>query len=333
MPQVIENSAQQNKRLSFKQYVQGSVEERPTSTRDVCQDVLSASPVQPRFRTSPENVRWWTVHHPSNVSLQVGTETVNNGLAHVVHGLSPLKLLELCVCPHQARSAALPLDLKENTMKRTVALIAIALAAVFYTSHAGAQGPIEIEDCRTINLPGSYVLNQNIIARGTCLEVTSPFVTIDLAGFNLLGNGEGIGVSSSGEGTVVWNGTIVGFRTGVSLGTASSTVEGLRVFRNVGDGIFAIGIVRDNIAIENGSRGILSGGGTVSGNIVRDNRSEGIFAGRISIVSGNTATVNDGVGIAVGCPSNVIENTAVENDGGNLELRGEGCRNINNVAP
>lgn len=240
-------------------------------------------------------------------------------------------------------------------MRRTAVLITMALilTVAFYTSQAGAQGPIGIEECRTIAESGSYVLARNLTASGNCLEVTVDFVTIDLSGFLITGDGTGSGILSRGNSTAVRNGTITGFQTGIALVGGVSIVEGLRVLRNGFDGIFAIGIVRNNIAEENGGRGILSGGGPVSGNVVTNNGSEGIFAGAGSVVSGNTARLNHGngiftgggtvsgntvqsnggVGISVGCPTLVIANTAVENAGGNLQLNGAGCKNIDNVAP
>ena len=50
-------------------------------------------------------------------------------------------------------------------------------------------------------------------------------------------------------------------------------------------------------------------------------------------MSSNTARDNRGIGIDVECPSNVIGNTATGNAGENLVLFGEGCTNIDNLAP
>ena len=238
-------------------------------------------------------------------------------------------------------------------MRRSTALFtfALALGAAIHTPGADAQAPAPITACGTINEPGSYMVATNLTAAGDCLVVTADFVTIDLAGFVITGNGTGSGIRGGPRSTAVRNGTIVGFAIGVNMG--EGIVEGVRALANTREGIrTAVAIVRGNFAERNGGLGILAAG-IVSGNEVFANGGQGIFAGGAStvsgnnavangagisagagsIVSGNTAVGNDGTGIRVGCPSNVIGNTATTNVGGNLVLGGEGCNNIDNLAP
>ena len=52
-----------------------------------------------------------------------------------------------------------------------------------------------ISKCGTISKPGSYVLTRNLTANGDCLVVAANFVTIDLGGWVITGNGTGGGIT------------------------------------------------------------------------------------------------------------------------------------------
>jgi parallel beta-helix repeat protein len=228
-------------------------------------------------------------------------------------------------------------------MRKPAALftVALALGAAFHAPGASANEPTKITECRTIGQPGSYVLAKNLTAAGNCLVVVAEFVTVDLAGFLITGDGTGAGIRADAagpeapRGIAVRNGTIAGFEFGAFLQATGSIVEGLRVVGNTSVGMFVSpgGIVRGNTAVGNGIHGIVAVG-TVSGNTAEDNGTGiGILiSSGGSTVSGNTARNNRGVGISVFCPSNVIGNTATGNAGGNLTLRA-GCTNIDNLAP
>ena len=200
------------------------------------------------------------------------------------------------------------------------------------------EGPTEIKKCQTIDKPGSYKLVNNLTSSNAiadCLAITADFVTIDLAGFAILGTRGGTAIRGpSGTGITVRNGSIANFQTGVDLSLANgSIVEGLRVsgFEETGDGIIARGIVKGNTVSGTFHNGIQATG-TVTGNNASGNGFTGIVVGQGSTVIGNTATDNGESGISVTCPSNVTDNTAV-NNGTNLVLNGNGCNNTNNVAP
>jgi hypothetical protein len=243
---------------------------------------------------------------------------------------------------------------QEAAFAIVLALGAICLAPGGAQAQASRQeGPIKIEKCQTIDKPGSYKLVNNLTftgSTGTCLTITTSFVTIDLAGFTISGpgnlgsastaRGTGIAAGNDAMGVAVRNGTISGFTTGVDLGGDSSVVEGLRVF-GVGcpcdTGIAAMGIVTSNTVV-----GVLgpaltgtgiSATGIVTGNYALGNNGIGLSIGQGSTVLGNTVTASGGgaaFGIAVSCPSNVTNNTSL-NSG--LILNGNGCNNTNNVAP
>jgi hypothetical protein len=225
-------------------------------------------------------------------------------------------------------------------------VIALALGAISLAPIAKAreEGSIEIEKCQTINTPGSYKFVKNLSATGDCLVITADFVTIDLAGFTITGNGitlaPGTGIvaappSGQPQGIAVRNGSISGFLVGVDLGSAAgSIVEGLRVFGKLdgaggsGAGIIANGIVKGNTA--SGYSNGISANGVVTGNNAGGNF-EGIFAGAGSTVIGNTANGNARIGIGASCPVNLTDNTAIDNRFTDLNLIGNGCHDEDNV--
>jgi parallel beta-helix repeat protein len=196
---------------------------------------------------------------------------------------------------------------------------------------------------------GSYRLTSNLVVpdKSTSgIRVSTSNVTIDLNGFEILGEGcvaaaknctpvpdsesesesesesgsrSGSGVERSlisNRGISVRNGSITGMGLyGVILGHQAE-VSGLRVRWNGRDGIFVSegSTVRGNTAYQNGDDGIqASRGSTVSGNTAFQNGGDGIFAGSGSTISGNTAYLNGQDGIISGFGSTVSGNTANEN--------------------
>jgi hypothetical protein len=223
----------------------------------------------------------------------------------------------------------------------TLFTIVLALGAIVIAASASAkEGATEIEKCQTVSKPGSYKLVNNLTfsgTMGTCLSITTDFVTIDLSGFTISGPGNpagsstAIGAENDTRGIAVRNGSISGFAVGVALGDGS-TVDGLHVSGGFPSsfGIIATGIVKGNTVF-----GVVGPPGTgigifatgiVTGNYVTRGRF-GIEIGQGSTVIGNTA-VNSGAGMSVSCPSNVTDNTAVS-----IQLNGEGCHSEDNVPP
>src|SRR5262249_46179573 len=90
------------------------------------------------------------------------------------------------------RLVAAILQQEEAAMDRTrhVALIAMVMLSLGYQGSALA-GPKGLSSCKSLTTPGSYVLTGNLSAVGDCLVVAADFVTIDLAGFSVTGNGTG----------------------------------------------------------------------------------------------------------------------------------------------
>lgn len=58
--------------------------------------------------------------------------------------------------------------------------------------------PKNIGVCGIISEPGSYLLTKNLNAIGDGLTVTADYVTIDLAGFTIFGDGTGAGIKGDG---------------------------------------------------------------------------------------------------------------------------------------
>src|SRR6516164_2934914 len=175
----------------------------------------------------------------------------------------------------------------KNAVLVSVALAAIILASGAQVQHAREEGPIEIDKCQTISQPGSYKLVSNLAITGGngCLLVTAGGVTIDLAGFSIIGQqagGAGVHADPFLRGISVRNGSISGFVEGVELAASSgSIVEGIRVSdtpgqQNGGSGIIAQGIVKGN-TVSGMNTGIQGFSGTIADNYV-ENFTNGIFA-------------------------------------------------------
>jgi len=224
-----------------------------------------------------------------------------------------------------------------------------------------------IESCSVLDAQSnsSYVLVRNIFSSGqNCLVVNASNITIDLRGFSIVGNGNGVGIVANipVEGITVRNGIVKGFAVGISLGGSGNLVEEMHVDNNTDTGMLlgtssivhhviaqgnlnngiivtAAGTIKDSVLRFNGNNpasvGLSAGSGsTVTGNTIWGSIGTGLFASLGSTVMGNSVSdTNPGVGMSIICPSNVKDNTATANTSANLVLTGEGCNVIDNVAP
>jgi parallel beta-helix repeat protein len=228
--------------------------------------------------------------------------------------------------------------MKANRLSLNLILgVLTALALVPFP--ASAQGPTNINKCTTISEPGAYELTRNLDATGDCLVIAADFVTIDLKGFRIAGNGSGRGITDANVahfGIAIRNGTITNFQSGIELfggaGSTNSEIEQIRAVNNVGGfGILVRdnSIVSGNTATGNTTAGIAVGDNSiVSGNNASRNKATGINVGIGSTISGNTASQNGGIGIFLSCPSSVVGNTAFDN-ATNIQDPG-GCTRANN---
>jgi hypothetical protein len=220
---------------------------------------------------------------------------------------------------------------------------------------AAFAAPLAITACTTITQPGSYLLANNLSTGGNCIVVATSFVTIDLNGFMMNGNGKGGSAISELPGTAVRaitvrNGAITAFAQAIffpkSIGvvieritatdnTATAitagdmaTVRDSATHVNGGSGISLglFSLARGNASSENGGIGIaVSSGGQIVDNDVAHNKGVGISTGEGANVVHNVARNNGTNGIFVECPSAVVGNAATNNLSQNIVLLGGAC--------
>ena len=225
--------------------------------------------------------------------------------------------------------------------KRITKLTLPGVAVLLGASVAQAQVPTPIDECTRITRSGSYLVVNNLpggaglLSGGECLAVEVNYVTIDLGGFVLRGDGTGNGIvdgDKTRRSIVVRNGSVIRFNVGVNLNsTTESVVEGIQANSNDNDGIRVRRGCRvtGNVASRNNGRGILveNGDCLVTDNIANENDRSGlVIRGQYNTVDGNIANDNDRRGILVECPSLVTYNTVQGVDQApGLGLRGSGC--------
>jgi hypothetical protein len=223
-----------------------------------------------------------------------------------------------------------------------------------------------VERCQELAIGdrSSFVLVKDLYSYGQdCLTITSNNLTLDLAGFAIVGAGTGKGIIASAaiQGVTVRNGTVRGFAVGVSLGGNGNVIEEVRIENNTDTGLFlGASSIADHLVVQgnwqygvilstantfknssvraNGntpaSVGLSAGpGSTITGNTIWANTGTGLFGSIGGAVIGNTVSDTLGVGISAICPGNVQQNTSLWNSSGNLVLAGDGCLAVNNVAP
>ena len=228
--------------------------------------------------------------------------------------------------------------------------------------------PISQSDIpKTIDTSGSYYLTEDVTAAGTAITINVDDVTIDLAGFSLIGPSSGTtnyGVYLSGRKNVeIRNGTIRNFYYGINeeFSGQSHRVIDVRAISNRRDGIYLNGnghLVKNCMAYDNGAShpatssvyGIRVGNGSIvadstanyNGNSTGSS-AYGIHTGNGCTVTGNTAILNgnsaggSAAGIYTGIGCTVTGNTASTNghwtNGTTYGIRSSsGCTVTNNSA-
>jgi hypothetical protein len=139
----------------------------------------------------------------------------------------------------------------------------------------------------TITKPGSYYLTTNLVGTSGAngITVSSGSVVIDLNGFALQGvpgSGTGIAVATTFTNLVFRNGTVTGWGgngiDGYSSGFPRNLLyEKLTLSANGANGLHteAGSIIRDCIAIGNGTSGFVSAGGEIIDCVARNNSGDG----------------------------------------------------------
>ena len=228
----------------------------------------------------------------------------------------------------------------------------LCLAAALAASQAAAA-PRVLQNCATLNEPGSYVVGRNLSANNDCFVIDSDFVTIDLDGFVISGNGTGSAfverLAVGRRGLTLRNGVVTGFANGVLMGNSSSiTIERVRFEDNTSNAVRAGDMVtvkdchavRNGRGIELGQRALVSGnvvnesalgpgilvgiGSNVIGNAVGRSHS-GIVMSEGGLLSNNISRNNATYGVLMDCPGTVVGNTLSNNLTANLAQPGVGA--------
>lgn len=190
--------------------------------------------------------------------------------------------------------------------KTTSALIGV-VAILSVAAQARATTPIT--KCGTvIKTPGSYVLTKNLAVKkggGTCITVSTNYVTLDLGGFTINCGGAKVDAINDKtinfQGIVIRNGSTTGCDNGINLDSKGVLIDG-------------VSTISDKTGLFLGNAGNL-----VVDSISNDNNGSG---GAFS-----------GLGIFLECPTNAVNNTAVGNAFENIRTDQPGCILFNNLTP
>lgn len=191
----------------------------------------------------------------------------------------------------------------------------------------------------TVTTPGSYVLTGNLSQSAPDVPVidlgTTDNVSVDLNGFSISGTtvctevlsppnsslnctpgntGSGHGIIGQGRNILISGGSISGLGSfGILLANnSSSEITGMLVRSNAGSGIRADinAVISSNVVELNGGEGIGAGVSTVTNNVVRKNKFNGLQLGEGTLAQGNIVSRNHGMGIY--CADNcIVQNNVV----------------------
>jgi hypothetical protein len=180
----------------------------------------------------------------------------------------------------------------------------------------------------TLSQPGSYILESNLRPGSGLngIDVTAPYVTIDLNGFLLHGGGAaGTGITTAGNALTVKGGIIAHFvSVGIQAPTAYVSVRNMRIVENGLNGVVLgdYAMITGSTISANGNSGIDCGNYChVQGNVLSANKFRGIYIGSGTSL-GNTIENNQSFGIRGVGQSGYGDNTLLYNDGGGAQVLG-----------
>ena len=172
---------------------------------------------------------------------------------------------------------------RKTLLAGSVALLALVAAAVMPAA-ARSHGSLSVACGDVITTDTALV--RNLTCSGDGLTVTNGAL-LDLHGQRIRGSGVGRGVTVLGSGTVVTNGVVSGFDTGVYVDSNGARVEDLVVKNNQSYGIYLDGFHGVSDIVQ---RNVVEGNGTgirlapairlvqILDNRVRENQGDGIAA-------------------------------------------------------
>ncbi len=181
-----------------------------------------------------------------------------------------------------------------------------------------------------ITQPGSYYLTGNLNGdfNEDGLDINTDDVTVDLNGFAVIGAViSNVGIYSNNNNVAVRNGTVRSWgHDGVRLQGANQIVEGLRIFNNVGYGLFASGnsVIKD-CAASNNATGIDGNAATITHCLATANQT-GFFVDSC-VVEGCVASANTGDGFVIFASCLVSGNSALGNGGNGYRVSANGSLN------
>jgi hypothetical protein len=180
----------------------------------------------------------------------------------------------------------------------------------------------------TLSRRGSYIFESDILPTSGAngIEVTMPYVTIDLNGFLLHGSSAAsYGITTTGNALTVKDGTIAHFNLdGIRTATAYLIVENMHIVENGGSGasLGNYAKVTGSTISANGGYGIKCGVYChLEGNIISSNQLTGAFLDSATIL-GNTIQNNKGYGIYSNEQSGYGNNTLLGNNSGGAQIGG-----------
>jgi hypothetical protein len=96
------------------------------------------------------------------------------------------------------------------------------------TFSASSEESVDIDDCRTLDVDNSqYSFVGNVIAElsgvDACINVTGTNMTIDMAGYKIIGNGSGTGFYAANDDILIMNGYLDNLSIGVDVNESANT--------------------------------------------------------------------------------------------------------------
>jgi hypothetical protein len=180
----------------------------------------------------------------------------------------------------------------------------------------------------TLSEHGSYIFESDIRPTSGVngIEVTSPYVTVDLNGFLLHGGGAAnTGITTTGNALTVKNGIIGHFKSvGIQAPTAYVSIRNMTIVENGQNGVVLgdYAMVNGSTISANGSSGIDCGNYChVQGNVLSENKFRGVYIGSGSTL-GNTIENNQSFGIRGVGQSGYGNNTLLYNYSGAGQVLG-----------
>ncbi len=216
-----------------------------------------------------------------------------------------------------------------------LAIISAALVLLMLWSVSAIAQPINLSCGGTINVSGSYVLNDSVacsggLGAGYAVRIAADNVTLNCSGFNIANTdktGRGILIGNTvPEDPIVYRGVAVtgcdvsGFRYGAYAMTAGSTFDSLTAHDNM-NGLFLLNSTQNTFMNLNASDNDLVGltliagsdGDTVSDSTLERNGQQGIFLDSVTGIMLNNVLLEQN-----GVQGLYVSNASVTVDGGKI---------------